>query len=175
MKQDDNETLDEYWKRLLDIESECDFNSITAEEIITYKVAATIKDRKARDKFIQGPLKIQLVLETTELDYYNWKNGDKKPRNKKPKKDSTNSSSGDEHIGHTNQTRKRKSTFNEKRKISNRNCRFCRKRNWSLEHICPARSSQCYNCKKMGHFAKVCKSKTVNRISEAHSSRGNTD
>ena len=83
MKQDDNETLDEYWKRLVDIERKCIFNSITAEEIITYKFAATIKNNKARDKFIKGPLKIQLVLETIELDNYNRKYEDKKPTNKK--------------------------------------------------------------------------------------------
>ena len=84
MKQDDNETLDEYWKILVDIERRCDFNNITAEEIITYKFAATIKYKKAHDKFIKGPLKIQLVLETIELDNYNRKYGDKKPTNKKP-------------------------------------------------------------------------------------------
>ena len=150
MKQDDNETLDEYWKRLVDIERKCIFNSITAEEIITYKFAATIKNNKARDKFIKGPLKIQLVLETIELDNYNRKYEDKKPRNKKkPRKGSTNSSSEDEQFGHTNQARKLKPTFNEKKKFSNRNCRFCGKPNWSLEHICSARRSQCNNCKKM--------------------------
>ena len=86
MKQDDNETLDEYWKRLVDIERKCDFGNITAEEIITHKFAATIKDKRARDNFIKGPLKIQLVLETIELDNYNRKYGDKNPKPKKPKK-----------------------------------------------------------------------------------------
>ena len=57
MKQEENETLDEYWKRLVDIERKCDFNNVTPEEIITYKFAATIKDKRARDKFIKGPLK----------------------------------------------------------------------------------------------------------------------
>ena len=76
MKQDDNGTLDEYWKRLVDIERKCDLNNITAEDIIPYKFAATIKDKRARDKFITGPLKIQLVLETIELDNYNRKYGD---------------------------------------------------------------------------------------------------
>ena len=133
------------------------------------------KTKKARDKFKKGPLKIQLVLETIELDNYNRKNGDEKLRNKEPRKDSTNTSSEDEQIGHTNQTRKRKPTFLEKRKFSNRNCRFWRKPNWSLEHICPARRSQCNKCKTMGHFAKVCKSKIVKRISEAPSSGSNTE
>ena len=73
MKQDDDGTLDENWKRLVDIERKCDFNSITAEEIITYRFAASSKDKKARDKFMKGPLKILLVLETIELDNYNRK------------------------------------------------------------------------------------------------------
>ena len=67
----ENETLDEYWKRLVDIERQCEFNNITAEEIITYKFAAIIKDKRARDNVVKGPLKIQLVLETIELDSYN--------------------------------------------------------------------------------------------------------
>ena len=112
MKQDDNETLDEYWKRLVDIERKCDFSNITAEEFITYFFAATIKDKRARDKFIKGPLKIQLVLETIEHDNYNQKYGDKKPKIKKARKDSTSSSTSSELIGHTNQTRKRKTQFN---------------------------------------------------------------
>ena len=175
MKQDDYETLDEYWKRLVDIERKCKFNNITAEEIITYKFAATIKDKKAREKFIKGPLKMQLELETIKLDNYNRKYGGKKPKNKKLRNDLTNSSTSSELIGHTNQARKRKPQFNEKKICSNRNCRFCGKPNWSLEHICPARRAQSNNCKKTGHFAKVCKSKTVCRINEAMSSDSNTE
>ena len=148
MKQDDNQTLDEHWKRLVDIERKCDFGNITAEEIITYKFAATIKDKRARDKFIKGPLKIQLVLETIELDNYNRKYGDKKPKTKKAKKDSSSSSTSTDLIGHTNQSRKRRTQFNDKKKLTNKNCRFCGKPNWSMEHICPARRAQCNNCKK---------------------------
>ena len=175
MKQDDNETSDEYWKRLVDFKRNPDFNKITAEEIITYKFATTIKNKRTRDKFIKGPLKIQLVLETIELDNYNRKYGDKKPKIKKARKDSTSSSTSSELMGHTNQTRKRKPQFNEKKKFSNRSCRFCGKPNWSLEHVCPARKAQCKNCRKMGHFAKVCKSKTVSRVTEAVSSDSNTE
>ena len=82
IKQEDNDTLDEYWKRLLDIERKCEFNRITPEEIITYKFAATINDKKARDKFKKGPLKLQMVLETIEQDNYNRKYGNKKPNRK---------------------------------------------------------------------------------------------
>ena len=85
IQQEDNETLDEYWKRLVDIERQCEFNSITPEEIITYKFAATINDKNAQDKFMKGPLKLQMVLETIEQDNYNRKYGDKKT-NKKHRK-----------------------------------------------------------------------------------------
>ena len=55
-----------------------EFNRITTEKIITYEIAATIKDTKTRDKFINGLLKLQLVLENIELDDYNRKYGDTK-------------------------------------------------------------------------------------------------
>ena len=115
MKQEDSETLDKYWKRLVDIERKCDSGTITAEDIITYKFASTIKDKKARDKLIKGPLKLQLVLDTKELDNYNRKYGDKRPKSKKARKDSSNSSTSTELIGHTNQSRKRKTNFTEKK------------------------------------------------------------
>ena len=64
LRKEDGETLDEYWKRLVDIERKCEFTTITPEDIITYIFAASINDKKARDKFIKGPLKLQLILET---------------------------------------------------------------------------------------------------------------
>ena len=58
VKQEDDETLDDYWKRLVDIERKDEFNRITPEEIITYNFTATTNDKKARDKFIKGLLKL---------------------------------------------------------------------------------------------------------------------
>ena len=54
VEQEDKETLEKYWKRLVDIERKCEFIRITPEEIITYKFAATINDKKTRDKFIRA-------------------------------------------------------------------------------------------------------------------------
>ena len=54
VEQEHGETLDEYWKKLVDIERKCEFNRITPEEIITYKFAATINDKQDRDKFIKA-------------------------------------------------------------------------------------------------------------------------
>ena len=86
MKQDKNETLKRRLEKIGGHRDKCEFSSITAEEIITYKFAATIKDKKARDKFSKGPLKLKMVLETIELDNYNRKYGDKKQKIKSPEK-----------------------------------------------------------------------------------------
>ena len=101
VKQEDGETLGDYWKRLMDSERKCEFNRITPEEIITYKLAATINDKKARNKLIKGPLELRAVLETIELDNYNRKYGDKKQRNKKLKRASSKSSSSGEQVALT--------------------------------------------------------------------------
>ena len=89
------------------MERKCEFNNITPEEIVTYKFAATINDKKARDKFIKGPLKLQMVLETIEQDNYNRKYGDKET-NKKHRKLHLASSSSDEQVSYTHPVRKRK-------------------------------------------------------------------
>ena len=181
IKQKDSEMLDEYWKRLVDFERKCEFNSITLKEIINYKFAATINDKKARDKFIKGPLKRQMVLETIEQDNYNSKYGDKKT-NKKHRKLHLESSSSEEQVTYTHPARKRKIAETGKKKMPNCNCHFCGKPNWSLEHVCPARRAKCNKCKKMGHFAKkmghfakVCKSKTVSRVQKEPSTDSNTE
>ena len=134
-----------------------------------------LKTKKAQDKFKKGPLKLQMVLETIEQDNYNRKYEDKKTNKKHRKLKQLESLSSEEQVAHTHPTRKRKIAEMGKKKLPNRNCHFCGKPNWSLEHICPARRSQCNNCKKIGHFAKVCKTKTVNRIQKEPSTDSNTE
>ena len=125
IKQEEGETLDEYWKKLVDIERKCEFGNITPEVIITYKFAASINDKKARDKFIKGPLKLQLVLETIELDNYNRKY--KPSHSNRQRKNSSENTSEDEQVGYTKPAAKRKNTFAGKKKNSEQNCHFCGK------------------------------------------------
>ena len=46
MKQQEDESQDKYWTKLVDIERKREFNQITPEEIIQYKFNATIDDKK---------------------------------------------------------------------------------------------------------------------------------
>ena len=158
--------MDEYWKRLVEIERKCEFERITPEEIITYKFASSIRDKKAKEKFIKGPLNIQLVRETIEKDNYDRKYGDKPKKKTRESSTSDSLEENNEQISHTKHNKRTR--FNKAQEKNNKpkNCRFCGRNNWTPEHNCPARNSQCNNCKKTGHFAKVCRSRTINRITK---------
>ena len=125
----------------MDFERNCEFNRITPKEIITYNFAATINDKKARDKIIKGPLELRTVLETIELENYNRKYGDKKQRNKKSKRAPSNSSSSGEQNAFTKPVRKRRPLDTKRKKPPLQNCHSCGKPNcWTPEHNCPARN-----------------------------------
>ena len=109
--------MDEYWKRLVDTERKCEFNTITPEDIITCEFAESINDKKARDKFIKGSLKLQLILETIELDNYNRKHGDKQSKTKKQRSNSSESTCEDEQVRYTKPATEKKATFTGKKKL----------------------------------------------------------
>ena len=80
-----------------------------------------------RDKIIKGPLELRTVLETIEVDNYNRKYGDKKQKNKTPRKVSSDSSSNGEQVAFTRPARKRRPFDTNKKKSSTRSCHFCGK------------------------------------------------
>ena len=73
------------------------------------------------DNIINGPLKLQVVLETIEVGNYNRKYGDKESKQKKPKRPSSDSSLDGEQIAYTKQAWKKKDDT-DKRKQSRRSC-----------------------------------------------------
>ena len=148
----------------MDTDRKCEFNRITHEETTMYNIAATINDKKARDKVFKGPLEQRTVPETIELDNYNRKYGDRKQKYKKQRRVSSGSSSNGEQVAITSPARKQKPIDTDEKTSSTQNCHFCGKSNWIPELSLPARKSQCNICKKTGHFATVCESKTVNLI-----------
>ena len=52
-KQTEYETLEEFWRRLIEIEKECIFNAISAEELLISKYMTAITDKKLRDKIMK--------------------------------------------------------------------------------------------------------------------------
>ena len=51
---------------------------------------------------------------------------------------------------------------NIEKTTKNNNCGFCGQQKWSPQHKCPAKTVECNNCHKIGHFVRVCRSKTDN-------------
>ena len=51
---------------------------------------------------------------------------------------------------------KRRPEYHKERYKDNR-CGQCGTPNWTRQHICPAKSVECRNCKKRGHHEKMCR------------------
>ena len=52
-KQTESETPEDFWRRLIEIEKECNFENITAEELLISKYLTAITDKKLRDKLMK--------------------------------------------------------------------------------------------------------------------------
>ena len=55
-KQTEEETPEEFWRQLIEIEKECNFNTISAEELLISKYMTAITDKKLRDKIMKEKL-----------------------------------------------------------------------------------------------------------------------
>ena len=63
-KQTEEETPEEFWRRLIEIEKECNFNTISAEELLISKYMTAITDKKLRDKIMkEKTLEIKKIVE----------------------------------------------------------------------------------------------------------------
>ena len=52
-KQTEEETPEDFWRRLIEIENEYNFNTITAEEVLISKYMTAITDENLRDKLMK--------------------------------------------------------------------------------------------------------------------------
>ena len=64
------ETPEEFWRRLIEIEKECNFNTISAEELLISNYMTAITNKKLRDKIMNGKTlelakKIELIKQNT--------------------------------------------------------------------------------------------------------------
>ena len=49
-KQEENETPEEHWKKLITLEKTCDFKDIKQEDLLKSKFITSITDKKLREK-----------------------------------------------------------------------------------------------------------------------------
>ena len=74
-KQTEEETPEEFWRRLIEIEKECNFNTILAEELLILKYMTAITDKKLRDKITkEKTLEMKKIIEMIKQNTYEKKN-----------------------------------------------------------------------------------------------------
>ena len=74
-KQSEEETPEDFWKRLIEIEKECNFGSISAEDSLISKYMTAITDKKLRDKIMkEKTLELKKIIELIKQNTYEKKN-----------------------------------------------------------------------------------------------------
>ena len=74
-KQSENETPEEFWRRHIEIEKNCNFGTILAEELLISKYMTAITDKKLRDKLMkEKTLEMKKTIEMIKQNTYEKKN-----------------------------------------------------------------------------------------------------
>ena len=74
-KQSENETPEEFWRLLIQIEKECNFGTISAEELLISKYMTAITDKKLRNKLMkEKTLEMKKTIEMIKQNTYEKKN-----------------------------------------------------------------------------------------------------
>ena len=130
------ETPEEFWRRLNEIEKECNFNTISAEELLISKYMTAITDEKLRDKMMkEKTLEMKKTIKLIKQNTYETKN-------KKNTIPEALISTKERHIIKEPIQRMEKFETRPKTKITgNRSCRYCGAPNWTPLHKCPAQET----------------------------------
>ena len=157
-KQTEEETPEKFWRRLIEIEKECKFSRISAEELLTSKYMTAITDKKLRDKMMKG--------KTLELKKNNRTNKAKHIQKEEQGTYDTGSIDfGKERHTIKEEPIRRMERFGARPKTKttwNRPCRLCGAPKWTQLHKCPAKETNCNKCGRKEHYAKVCRQKYTN-------------
>ena len=120
-KQTENETPEEFSRQLIEIEKECNFNAISAGELLISNYMTAITDKKLRDKILkEKTLDRKKLIELIKQNTY-------EKKNKKDTKPEALISTKEKHIIKEEpiQRMERFRTRSKNKQFRNRTCRFC--------------------------------------------------
>ena len=168
LKRENRESAADVWKRILEVEKNCEFETKIAAELLASKFLSVIGkstgDYDLKKKIRKSDMSIEAITEALHEYMYEKLNDSAETEDKK--------------IRYFTK-RKPKSTkdLSEKpTKFKNVDCNRCGAPNRSRQHECPARGKKCAKCEKIGHYAKPCrKNKRVNHVQDDEASRAEED
>ena len=110
---------EQFWRRLIEIEEECNLNTISAEELLISKYMTAITDKKLRDK----------IMEDTRIEKINRANKTEYVRDEEQKEHNTRNSDiikrKTSNQRRTNQRMERFGTRPKNKNFNSRPCRYC--------------------------------------------------
>ena len=154
-KQEENETPEEHWKKLITLEKNCEFKDIKQEDILISKFITSITDKKPREKVIrEKTLNLKTTVELITQNSYDRRH----KQSTIPAALAKDKEIKEEPIQKIQQKFKT-DKYGDRTTQKKNNCGFRGQQNWNPQHTCPAKNAKGNNCQKMGHFARVCHSK----------------
>ena len=169
LKREINETAADVWKRILDVEKNCEFETITAAELIASKFLSLIGkstgDYELKKKIRKSDMSIEAI--TDAIHEYMYEKLNESPETEEEKK-----------IRHVDKRKLAKNKEQTERypKTRRLDCNKCGAPNWSKQHECPARGKKCAKCGKLGHYAKCCRSmRKINHIADEEAESADED
>ena len=172
-EQEENETPEEHWRKLISLEKNCEFKDIKQEHLLISNFITSITDKKLRAKlFREKTLNMKTTMDLVTQDSYEKRH----KRSTIPPALAKEKETKRDPIQKIQPRNKQNYRKNAETTSKNNNCAFCGQRSWSPSHKYPAETVECNNCHKMGHFARVCSSKTnktrkqrINYLEETYS------
>ena len=167
-KRKNGETAEDVCKRILEIEKNCEFETITAAELLASNFLSVIGkstgDYDLKKKIRKSDMLVEAITDAIHEHMYKKLNDSPETEEKKIR------------YLRKRKTRPTKEQPDKPTSFKKVDCNRCRTPNWSRQHECHARGNKCAKCGKMGHFAKCCRaSKEVNHIMEEETSSAGED
>ena len=160
LKRETNETASDVWKRILDVENNCEFETIAAAELIASKFISLLGkstgDYELKKKISKSNMSIEAI--TDAIHEYMYEKLNESPETEEEKKI--------RHVDKRKLTRNKEQTerYPKTRRLDSNKCGAP---NWSKQPECAARGKKCAKCGKLGHYAKCCRSmRKINHIAD---------
>ena len=149
LKREEGESAADVWKRILAIERNCEFETITAAELLASKFLSVIGkstgDYDLKKKIRKSDMSVKAITEALHEHMYEKLNDS--PETEEEKK-----------IRYLNKRKAKsyKEQTDKPTKFKKMDCNRCGASNWTRQHACPAIGKKCAKYEKIGHYAKCC-------------------